>query len=173
MNKECVKQTWQFWIDRGGTFTDIVATTPEDELVTYKLLSHNPEKYADAAIQGIRDLLKLDANEQIPTELIGEVRMGTTVATNALLERAGDRTALLITRGFKDALRIAYQNRPDLFAKKIELPSLLYEQVLEVDERVAADGEILLPLDREKLRENLRIVFDSAIRAIAIVFMRA
>ena len=173
MNEQPAKQAWQFWIDRGGTFTDIVASTPDDELITHKLLSHNPEKYTDAAIQGIRDLLKLHADEQIPTGLIGEVRMGTTVATNALLERAGDRTALFITRGFKDALRIAYQNRPDLFAKKIELPSLLYEQVIEVDERVAADGEILLPLGRQRLRENLQAVFESGIRAVAIVFMHA
>lgn len=167
------KNSWQFWIDRGGTFTDIVAATPDQRLITHKLLSNNPEKYVDAAIQGIRDLLSIHADEKIPAQLIGEVRMGTTVATNALLERQGDRTALLITGGFKDALRIAYQNRPDLFAKKIELPSLLYEQVVEVKERIAADGEVLSRLDEADLKNSLKGVYASGIRSVAIVFMHA
>ncbi|MCH8809625.1 MAG: hypothetical protein IH993_07335, partial [Proteobacteria bacterium] len=110
---------WQFWIDRGGTFTDIVACKPDGTLVTHKLLSENPERYQDAALQGIRDLLGLDAEADLPTEAIDAVKMGTTVATNALLERTGDRTLLLITKGFHDALRIGYQNRPHLFARRI------------------------------------------------------
>src|SRR5262245_20328146 len=138
---------WQFWIDRGGTFTDIVARRPDGTLVTHKLLSENPERYRDAAVQGIRDLLGLAAGERIPAQRIEAVKMGTTVATNALLERKGDRTALLITRGFADALRIGYQNRPKLFVRRIELPSMLYERVVEVDERIGARGDIVRPLD--------------------------
>ena len=123
---------WQFWIDRGGTFTDLVARRPDGRLVTHKLLSDNPEQYADAALQGIRHLLGLATDAPIPTGLIAAVKMGTTVATNALLERQGDRTLLLITQGFRDALRIGYQNRPQLFARRIVLPELLYERVAEV-----------------------------------------
>src|SRR6476661_4891549 len=127
---------WEFWIDRGGTFTDVVARRPDGALVTHKLLSENPERYADAAVHAIREMLGLAAGASIPAGAIDAVKMGTTVATNALLERKGERTALVITRGFADALRIAYQNRPKLFVRKIELPSLLYERVIEVDERI-------------------------------------
>ncbi|MEO1006809.1 MAG: hydantoinase/oxoprolinase N-terminal domain-containing protein, partial [Cyanobacteria bacterium J06638_38] len=121
---------WQFYIDRGGTFTDLVAKTPQNQIMVHKLLSENPEQYLDAALQGIRDLMGISHNEPIPTEQIEVVKMGTTVATNALLERKGDRLVLLITKGFKDALRIGYQNRPDIFAREIILPSMLYESVV-------------------------------------------
>ena len=121
---------WQFWIDRGGTFTDFVAQAPDGKLTTHKLLSENPERYKDAAIQGIRELLGLAEDAPILEEAIDTVKMGTTVATNALLERKGDRTVLLITKGFRDALRIGYQNRPHLFARHIVLPELLYERVI-------------------------------------------
>ena len=125
---------WQFWIDRGGTFTDIVARSPSGDIQTHKLLSENPEHYADAAIQGIRDILGLAESENIPASQIDVVRMGTTVATNALLERKGEPTALVITKGFGDALRIAYQNRPELFARHIVLPEQLYNQSVEIDQ---------------------------------------
>ena len=131
---------WQFWIDRGGTFTDIVARRPDGRLLTHKLLSDNPEHYPDAALRGLRDLLNVAADQPIPAASIAAVKMGTTVATNALLERKGDRTLLLITQGFRDALRIGYQNRPKLFARQIVLPELLYERVAEVRERVSAHG---------------------------------
>src|SRR5580765_3189031 len=121
---------WQFWIDRGGTFTDIVARRSDGQLATHKLLSENPERYRDAAVHGIRELLGLRADAPIPGAAIEAVKMGTTVATNALLERRGERTVLLITRGFGDALRIAYQNRPKLFVRNIVLPSLVYERVI-------------------------------------------
>src|SRR5918995_3881933 len=127
---------WQFWIDRGGTFTDVVARRPDGALVTHKLLSENPARYPDAAVAGIRALLGIEENTPIPGEQIEAVRMGTTVATNALLERTGERTALVVTRGFGDALRIAYQNRPRIFDRHIVLPELLYERVIEVDERI-------------------------------------
>ena len=162
---------WQFWIDRGGTFTDIVACKPDGTLVTHKLLSENPERYEDAALQGIRDLLGLDAEADLPTEAIDAVKMGTTVATNALLERKGDRTLLLITKGFHDALRIGYQNRPHLFARRIVLPDLLYERVVEVEERTSAGGEVLTPLDLEGAREDLQEAYDDGIRSVAIVFV--
>src|SRR5499427_3256981 len=139
---------WRFWIDRGGTFTDIVARRPDGSLAVHKLLSENPERYRDAAVQGIRELLGV-ASGPIPRDLIAEIRMGTTVATNALLERKGERTLLAITRGFADALRIGYQNRPKLFVRRIELPTLLYERVVEVDERMGAHGEVVRPLDLE------------------------
>ena len=134
---------WQFWIDRGGTFTDIVARNPHGALITHKLLSQNPAQYADAAVAGIRHLLGIAAGAPIPVDQIEAVKMGTTVATNALLERKGERTALLITRGFRDALRIAYQNRPRIFDRHIVLPELLYARVEEVDERVDARGAVL------------------------------
>jgi 5-oxoprolinase (ATP-hydrolysing) len=162
---------WRFWIDRGGTFTDIVAERPDGEIVVHKLLSENPERYADAAVQGIRTLLGIDGS--IPPGLISEVKMGTTVATNALLERKGERTLLAITRGFKDALRIGYQNRPKLFDRQIVLPSMLYEQVVEIDERATAEGEILMPLDEAQTRTALQTAFDAGVRAVAIVFMHA
>ncbi|MEM7466209.1 MAG: hydantoinase B/oxoprolinase family protein [Pseudomonadota bacterium] len=164
---------WRFWVDRGGTFTDLVAVLPTGQLITHKLLSHNPEHYDDAAIQGMHELLTRHGDQRTLGEAIEEVRMGTTVATNALLERQGDRTALIITKGFKDALRIAYQNRPDLFAKEIVLPSLLYERVIEVDERIAADGEILQAIDQKQLRADLEQTLEAGIRSIACVFMHA
>src|SRR5258708_28381492 len=138
---------WQFWIDRGGTFTDIVARKPDGKLATAKLLSENPERYADAAVHGIRVLLGLAAGAAIPAHVIDAVKMGTTVATNALLERKGERTALVITRGFADALRIAYQNPPKLFGRRLELPEMLHERLLEVDERMGAHGDLVTPLD--------------------------
>ncbi|WP_225309241.1 hydantoinase B/oxoprolinase family protein [Hypericibacter adhaerens] len=162
---------WQFWIDRGGTFTDIVARRPDGGLVTHKLLSENPERYRDAAIQGIRELLKLGAGRPIPADAIAAVKMGTTVGTNALLERKGDRTLLAVTRGFADALRIGYQNRPDIFARRIVLPELLYERVLEVDERVTAEGEVLRPLDLAGARTGLQAALADGIHAVAILLM--
>ena len=146
---------WQFWIDRGGTFTDFVAQAPDGKLITHKLLSENPERYEDAAIQGIRELLGLADDAPIPEEEIDTVKMGTTVATNALLERKGDRTVLVITKGFRDALRIGYQNRPHLFARHIVLPELLYERVIEVDERLSADGNVLVGIDLDGARDGL------------------
>lgn len=159
---------WQFWIDRGGTFTDIVAQRPDGRIVTHKLLSENPERYADAAVQGIRDLLQLDPEAAIPDEEIAEVRMGTTVATNALLERKGDRTVLVVTEGFRDALRIGYQNRPNIFARQIQLPSLLCDRILEAEERYHADGTCLKPLDIAALRPQLQQAYDDGIRSCAI-----
>jgi 5-oxoprolinase (ATP-hydrolysing) len=161
----------QFWIDRGGTFTDIVGRRTDGTLVTHKLLSDNPERYRDAAVQGIRDLLGLAADAPIPPGAISAVKMGTTVATNALLERTGERTALVITRGFADALRIGYQNRPKLFVRQIELPTLLYERVIEVDERIGAHGDVVQPLDSGSAEPALRAAYDAGIRAVAIVLM--
>ncbi|HEX7969692.1 MAG TPA: hydantoinase B/oxoprolinase family protein, partial [Stellaceae bacterium] len=162
---------WQFWIDRGGTFTDVVARRPDGTLVTHKLLSDNPERYQDAAIQGIRDLLGLAADDAVPGAAIDAVKMGTTVATNALLERKGERTVLVITKGFGDALRIGYQNRPRLFDRRIVLPDLLYERVVEAEERVTAEGEVLTPIDLRRLRADLRAAYDAGIRSAAIVFL--
>ncbi|MEH2250888.1 hydantoinase/oxoprolinase family protein [Nostoc sp.] len=181
--------------DRGGTFTDIVAVTnnqaiidrlskyPERFLIVtlpnwqwiivYKLLSENPEQYQDAAIQGIRDIMGISSNEPIPTEAIEVVKMGTTVATNALLERKGDRVALLITKGFKDALRIGYQNRPNIFACHIVLPTMLYEQVIEIDERYDAHGNELTPVNIQQAKNDLQAVFNIGIRSCAIVFMHS
>ncbi len=158
---------WQFWVDRGGTFTDIVARRPDGRLLTHKLLSENPARYADAAVAGVRALL---ADSDDPVEA---VRMGTTVATNALLERKGERTLLVITRGFRDALRIAYQNRPQIFARRIELPELLHERVVEVDERIAADGTVLRAPDLDSLADALREAYDDGIRAVAVVCMHS
>ncbi|MFO5526922.1 MAG: hydantoinase B/oxoprolinase family protein [Cuspidothrix sp.] len=163
--------TWEFWIDRGGTFTDIVAKCPDGKLQIHKLLSENPEHYTDAAIQGIREILCIAEDEASPSEKIGVVKMGTTVATNALLEKKGDRTVLLITKGFRDALRIGYQNRPDIFARQIILPEMLYEQVIEVEERYNAQGEILVNLNLGILRPQLQSAYNQGIRACAIVFM--
>jgi 5-oxoprolinase (ATP-hydrolysing) len=162
---------WDFWIDRGGTFTDLVARKPDGTLKAHKLLSENPESYKDAAIQGIRDLMGVARNERIPAEQINTVKMGTTVATNALLERKGDRTLLLTTKGFRDALEIGYQARPDIFALNIIKPELLYERVEEVNERVLADGTVEQPLDEAATRAALQAAFDTGIRAVAIVFM--
>ncbi|WP_225076008.1 hydantoinase B/oxoprolinase family protein [Streptomyces sp. CoT10] len=158
---------WQFWVDRGGTFTDIVARRPDGRLVTHKLLSDNPARYTDAAVAGIRALLDGSARS------IESVRMGTTVATNALLERTGERTVLVVTRGFRDALRIAYQNRPRIFARRIELPELLYERVVEVDERIAADGTVLRAPDLDALAGPLRQAYDDGIRAVAVVCLHS
>ena len=181
--------------DRGGTFTDIVAVTnnqaiidrlsrhPERFLIVtlpnqqwiivYKLLSENPEQYQDAAIQGIRDIMGIFGNEPIPTEAIEEVKMGTTVATNALLERKGGRVVLLITKGFKDALRIGYQNRPNIFARHIVLPTMLYEQVIEIDERYDAHGNELMPVNIEQAKNDLLAVYNTGIQSCAIVFMHS
>ncbi len=164
-------ERWQFWIDRGGTFTDVVARRPDGSLVTHKLLSENPERYRDAAIQGIRELLGLKPGEKIPDAAIAAVKMGTTVGTNALLERKGDRTLLVVTHGFADALRIGYQNRPDIFARQIKLPELLYERVLEVEERVTAEGEVLVPLALDAARSGLEAAYRDGIRAVAILLM--
>lgn len=162
---------WQFWIDRGGTFTDIVGRAPGGELHTLKLLSENPEQYADAAVEGIRRMLGLQAGEPITAERVDCVKMGTTVATNALLERKGERTLLVTTTGFRDALRIAYQARPRLFDRHIVLPELLYERVVEVKERVGAHGEVLQEPDLAQLRADLQAAFDAGSRGCAIVFM--
>ncbi len=162
---------WQFWIDRGGTFTDIVAKRPNGELVTHKLLSENPEYYPDAPVQGIRDLLSLNPDEPIPTEQIDVIKMGTTVATNALLEHKGDRLVLVITQGFRDALRIGYQHRPDIFALEIKLPEMLYERVIEAQERINAQGNILQPLDLGQVRQDLQNAFDAGIRSCGVVLM--
>ncbi len=162
---------WQFWIDRGGTFTDIVARRPDGALVTHKLLSDNPERYRDAAVHGMRELLGLPAGAPMPVEKIAAIKMGTTVATNALLERAGERTALVITRGFADALRIGYQNRPKLFVRRIELPTMLYERVIEADERIGAHGDVVRPLDEAAIDRALRAAFADGVKAVAIVLM--
>ena len=164
---------WEFWIDRGGTFTDIVARRPDGSLVTHKLLSDNPERYGDAAVAGIRELLGVPPGAAIPPDAIAAVKMGTTVATNALLERTGERTALVITRGFADALRIGYQNRPKLFVRRIELPAPLYERVIEADERIGAHGDIVLALDSKTLERALRRAFADGIRAVAVALMHA
>ena len=165
--------TWEFWIDRGGTFTDVIGRRPDGALVTRKLLSENPEAYRDAAVEGIRRLLGVAPGGPIPSERIGAVKMGTTVATNALLERKGDRTLLLITKGFRDALRIGYQARPKIFAKHIVMPDMLYERVVEVDERVLADGIVERPLDMDGVRKELERARDDGIGAVAVVFMHA
>ncbi|MDE2565453.1 MAG: hydantoinase B/oxoprolinase family protein [Burkholderiales bacterium] len=162
---------WQFWIDRGGTFTDIVGRAPDGALRTLKLLSENPEQYADAAVEGIRRLLGLRAGEAITPAQVECVKMGTTVATNALLERRGERTLLVTTRGFRDALRIAYQARPRLFERHIVLPELLYERVIEARERVGADGAVLEPLDEAHLHAELQAARAAGLAGCAIVFM--
>ncbi|WP_332815121.1 hydantoinase B/oxoprolinase family protein [Ramlibacter sp.] len=162
---------WQFWIDRGGTFTDIVARRPDGSLLTHKLLSDNPEQYRDAAVAGIRHLLGLRHGETIGPDLVESVKMGTTVATNALLERKGEPTLLVTTRGFRDALRIAYQNRPRLFDRQIVLPELLYSRVIEAHERVGAQGEVLQALDEAHLREQLAAAHAAGLRSAAIVFL--
>ena len=181
--------------DRGGTFTDIVAVTNNQAIIdrlsnhterflivplankewviVYKLLSEKPEQYQDAVIQGIRDIIGLANDEPIPYEAIEVVKMGTTVATNALLERNGDRVVLIITKGFKDALRIGYQNRPNIFARHIILPTMLYEQVIEVDERYDANGKELIPVNIEQVKKDLQAVYHTGIRSCAIVFMHS
>ena len=165
------RRQWQFWIDRGGTFTDLVARRPDGSIVTHKLLSENPRQYRDAAVQGIRELLGLAAGASVPGELIEAVKMGTTVATNALLERRGEPTLLVTTAGFGDALRIGYQTRPKLFALRIELPQMLYSEVLEVHERIGAHGELVQVLDEELARRELQAAHDRGLRATAICLM--
>jgi 5-oxoprolinase (ATP-hydrolysing) len=162
---------WQVWIDRGGTFTDVVAKRPDGVLVTNKLLSENPEKYKDAAVQGIRELLGIQADKPIPDDLIENVKMGTTVATNALLERKGDRTLYVTTTGFGDALRIGYQTRPRLFDRNIVLPELLYEEVVEVDERLDCQGSVITHLNEKMARQGMQAAYDRGIRSVAIAFM--
>ena len=170
MEKNGTKR-WQFWIDRGGTFTDVVGKRPDGSLVTHKLLSENSEQYRDAAVAGIRHLLVLKAGEPVSAEVVECVKMGTTVATNALLERKGEPTLLITTRGFRDALRIAYQNRPRLFDRHIVLPELLYSAVVEAQERVSAQGEVLQPLDEALLKSELLAQYQQGLRSVAIVFM--
>jgi 5-oxoprolinase (ATP-hydrolysing) len=162
---------WQFWIDRGGTFTDIVARRPDGALASAKLLSDNPERYDDAAVEGMRRLLGLGPGEPIDAQRVEVVKMGTTVATNALLERKGEPLVLAVTRGFRDALRIACQNRPKLFERRIVLPEMLYREVIEIDERMAADGAVVRPLDETGARVALQRAFDRGLRALAIALM--
>ena len=166
-----IQSGWEFWIDRGGTFTDIVARRPDGTLIAHKLLSEHPERYRDAAIAGIRHLLGLDPSTPIPLGTIRAVKMGTTVATNALLERKGEPTVLAITRGFGDALRIGYQNRPRLFDLDIRLPEPLNAEVVEIDERLTAEGEVVTALDAEAARRDLKAAYDRGLRSIAIVLM--
>ena len=162
---------WQFWIDRGGTFTDVVGKRPDGSLVTHKLLSENPEQYKDAAVAGIRHLLGLKPGEPVTPAQVACVKMGTTVATNALLERKGEPTLLVTTRGFRDALRIAYQNRPRLFDRNIVLPELLYSAVVEAHERVGAHGDVIESLNEPLLKEDLATQYQSGLRSVSIVFM--
>ncbi|MGM0422128.1 MAG: hydantoinase/oxoprolinase N-terminal domain-containing protein, partial [Pseudomonadota bacterium] len=162
---------WEFWIDRGGTFTDIVARTPAGEIKTHKLLSENPEQYEDAALAGIRHFLDCGQKDAIPADKINAIKMGTTVGTNALLERKGDPTVLVITRGLKDQLRIGYQNRPKLFERQIHLPEMLYSDVIEATERVSANGDIVTPLDEESLRADLERARSAGINSCAIAFL--
>ncbi len=168
---ELPNSRWHFWIDRGGTFTDIVARRPDGRLVTHKLLSEDPAHYDDAALAGIRNLLGVPRGGPLPAERIAAVKMGSTLATNALLERKGERTAFFITRGFRDQLRIGYQNRPRIFDRHIVLPELLYGAVHEVTERVTARGEVLLPLDEEHARREFDAAFRNGYRAAAIALM--
>ncbi|GGN61541.1 5-oxoprolinase [Streptomyces kronopolitis] len=162
---------WEFWIDRGGTFTDVVGRRPDGRLVTGKLLSHHPERYRDAAVAGIRMMLGLGPDEPVPAERVAVVKMGTTVATNALLERTGEPTVLLTTEGFRDALRIAYQNRPRIFDRHIVLPEALYERVIEVPERIGAHGELVRPLDAEPVRRALIRARADGLRSAAVVLL--
>ncbi len=164
---------WQFWIDRGGTFTDIVAKKPDGKIIIDKLLSENSDAYKDAAVEGIRRILELKKDDKIPTDIISSVKMGTTVATNALLERKGDRTLLLITKGFGDLLRIGYQNRPLLFDLNIKLPELLYERVVEVSERLNEKGEVVTKLNEEEVRNSLIKAKSDGINSVAIAFMHS
>src|SRR5215467_7724311 len=170
---QSLKQPWEFWIDRGGTFTDIVGRRPDGALVAHKLLSENPEAYRDAAVAGIRHLLGLERGEPMPAGAIGAVKMGTTVATNALLERKGERTLLVVTKGFRDALRIGYQARPKIFARHIIKPEMLYQRALEIEERVRADGTVEAGPDLAAVRRDLERARANGFNAAAIVFMHA
>ncbi|WP_240138607.1 hydantoinase B/oxoprolinase family protein [Streptomyces sp. MUM 178J] len=162
---------WEFWIDRGGTFTDIVGRRPDGRLATRKLLSHNPDRYRDAAVAGIRLLLGLGPDEPVPAQRVACVKMGTTVATNALLERRGEPTVLVITEGFRDALRIAYQNRPRIFDRRIVLPEAVYDRVIEVPERIGARGETVRPLESDAVAEQLQAAYEDGFRSAAVVLM--
>ena len=162
---------WEFWIDRGGTFTDVVARRPDGTLAVHKLLSENPGRYADPAVAGIRHLLSVPPGEPIPAERIGVVRLGTTVATNALLERKGEPTVLVVTAGFADALRIAYQDRPAIFARQIVRPEMVYSRVIEAAERVGPQGEVIVPLDTDALARDLRAAYSEGFRSVAVVCM--
>jgi 5-oxoprolinase (ATP-hydrolysing) len=162
---------WEFWIDRGGTFTDVVARRPDGTLAVHKLLSENPGRYADPAVAGIRHLLSVPPGEPIPAERIGVVRLGTTVATNALLERKGEPTVLIITAGFADALRIAYQDRPAIFARQIVRPEMVYSRVIEAAERAGPQGEVIVPLDIDALARDLRAAYSEGFRSVAVVCM--
>lgn len=166
-----IHKKWQFWIDRGGTFTDIVGYSPKGELITHKVLSENPEQYKDAAVQGIRDILGLAKNEAVTPDMVEAIKMGTTVGTNALLERKGERIALVTTKGFKDQLRIAYQNRPKIFDRNIILPEQLYEKTVEVKERILASGKVIEKIDVDGLKKDLQKIYDDGIRSLAIVFL--
>ena len=167
MKQEC----WNFWVDRGGTFTDVIGRAPDGTLHARKVLSDNPGLFRDAAVHGIRQLLGLRPGEPIPAGSVGEVRMGTTVATNALLERKGERTALVTTKGFRDALRIGYQARPDIFAKQIIKPDQLYSRVVEIDERILADGTVEKGLDIDEVCDVLEAIEAEGYTSLAIVFM--
>ena len=161
---------WEFWVDRGGTFTDIVAQDPAGALHSHKLLSENPEQYIDAAVAGIRHIL---ADTELEEADIAAVKMGTTVATNALLERKGARVLLMITEGFGDLLEIGYQTRPDLFAMQISRPELLYDSVVEVSERLDAAGTVLTPLDLSRARADMEAARAAGIDSIAIALLHA
>src|ERR1700710_2459481 len=171
--REPRQDAWDFWIDRGGTFTDIVGRRPDGTLVAHKLLSENPDAYGDAAVHGIRTLLVIAGDDPIPAGRIGAIKMGTTVASNARLERKGERTLLLITKGFRDALRIGYQARPKIFALEIIKPDLVYERVAEVDERVRADGTVEREPDLDAVAAELEAAKADGIDAVAIVLMHA
>ena len=173
MQAKNIQKKWQFWVDRGGTFTDIVARKPNGQILTHKLLSENPGQYQDAAIEGMKDIFGLGSKDNLPCDQISVVKMGTTLATNALLERQGEDTLLVITKGFKDQLRIGYQTRPDLFALHIKLHELLYCDVLEVEERVGAQGDILIPLNEITAREGLTKHYKNGLRSVAIVLMHS
>src|SRR6266496_3213828 len=162
---------WEFWIDRGGTFTDVVARRPDDTLTVYKLLSEDPGRYTDPAVAGIRRLLGVPEGARIPAERISAVRLGTTVATNALLERKGEPTVLVITRGFADALRIAYQDRPRIFDRQIVRPEMVYSRVIEATERIGARGEVITALDEGAVACDLRAAYNEGFRSVAVVCM--
>src|SRR5450432_140993 len=162
---------WEFWIDRGGTFTDIVARQPDGRLTVSKLLSEDPGRYQDAAVEGIRRLLGVPPGKPIPAQRISSVRLGTTVATNALLERKGEPTVLVITRGFADAIRIAYQDRPRIFDRQIIRPEMLYSRVIEASERIGAHGEVVEALDEQAVAADLRAAYEEGFRSVAVVCM--
>ncbi|WP_376696662.1 hydantoinase B/oxoprolinase family protein [Wenzhouxiangella sp. EGI_FJ10305] len=170
-NEASPSRRWRFWIDRGGTFTDVIACSPDGELRAAKLLSENPDHYDDAAIEGVRRMLALGTDEPIPDERIEHVRMGTTVATNALLERKGEATALVTTHGFRDALKIGHQSRPDIFALDIRRPEQLCDEIVEIDERIDAAGEVLQGLDEDRVREQLLALREKDIRALAVILV--